>query len=332
MIQRVPLGRTGATIPAIGLGCAGLPNGGAPEDDATAFAAMYKALELGVDFFDTADLYGKGLNEELIGRFLKEAGRDRVIVCTKFGSIPGGPDRPPSQNNSPEHIVAACDASLKRLGVDVVDLYYMHRRDPATPVAESVGAMSRLVEAGKVRWLGLSEVAAKTLSDACAIHPISAIQSEYSLWHRDVEQEVQPTCRELGVTFVPFSPLGRSFLTGALTTSDFGPNDLRATLPRFQPDAMAQNLRLVSQLASFADERNVTSAQIALAWLIAKSTPASAVTPIPGSKRPSKILENRGAADLNLNADEIEELEVIFAPEAIVGTRYSDIEASRAGL
>jgi aryl-alcohol dehydrogenase-like predicted oxidoreductase len=192
--------------------------------------------------------------------------------------------------------------------------------------------MSRLVEAGKVRWLGMSEVAAKTLSDACAIHPISAIQSEYSLWHRDVEKDVQPTCRELGVTFVPFSPLGRSFLTGALTTSDFGPNDLRATLPRFQPGAMAQNLRLVSQLASFADERNVTSAQIALAWLIAKSTPTSAVAPIPGSKRPTKILENRGAADVKLNADEMEELEIIFAPEAIVGARYSDIEASRAGL
>ncbi len=332
MIERVALGRTGETIPAIGLGCAGLPNGGAPQDDATAFAAMRQALDLGMDFFDTADLYGKGLNEELLGRFMKEVGRHRVMLCTKFGSIPGGPDRPPSQNNSPEYIAAACDASLKRLGTDVIDLYYMHRRDPAVPVADSVGAMSRLVEAGKVRWLGLSEVAAKTLSDADAVHPIAAIQSEYSLWHRDVEKEVQPTCRALGVTFVPFSPLGRSFLTGALTVSDFAPTDLRSSLPRFQPDAMAQNLRLVERLKMFADRRGITPAQAALAWLLAKSVETSAVVPIPGSKRPEKIKENKGAADVKLTKAEVAELEAIFTPEAIVGERYSQIEAARAGL
>ena len=332
MINRVPLGLTGTTAPAIGLGCAGLPGGGSAEDEGVAFRAMHAALDLGMNFFDTADRYGNGVNESLLGRFLKEAGRDRVILGTKYGSIAAGPDGHPAVDNSPAHIARACDASLKRLGIEVIDLYYMHRRDPSVPVSESVGAMSRLVEAGKVRWLGLSEVAAKTLRDAHALHPITAIQSEFSLWHRDVEAEVLPACRELGVTFVPFSPLGRAFLTGALEVRTFPPNDLRSTLPRFQPEAMTQNLQLVAALAAFARDRGVTSAQAALAWLVAKSTPSAAVVPIPGSKRPTAILENCRAAALQLSLAEVDELEAIFRPEAIVGARYSAVEAARAGL
>lgn len=332
MIDRVPFGRTGTTAPAIGLGCAGLPGGGAPNDEAAAFKAMHTALDLGMNFFDTADRYGDGVNENLLGRFMKHAGRDRVILGTKYGSIAAGPDGLPAVDNSPAHIARACDASLKRLGTDVIDLYYMHRRDPSVPIAESVGAMSRLVEAGKVRWLGLSEVAAKTIREACMTHPISAVESEYSLWHREPEETVLPACRELGVTFVPFSPLGRAFLTGTLTTSEFAPADLRSTLPRFQADAMAHNLRLVEKLTAFAGARGVTSAQIALAWLLAKSTDTCAVVPIPGSKRPQNIEQNRGAADIRLTRAEMADLEAIFAPEAIVGHRYSEIEAARAGL
>ncbi|WP_337189122.1 aldo/keto reductase [Phenylobacterium sp.] len=332
MIPRVPFGRTGAEISAVGLGLAGLPGGATPDEDATGFTAMNTALDLGVNFFDTADRYGNGRNEELLGRFLKTVDRDRVVVCTKYGSIAAGPDGLPAVDNSPAHIFAACEASLKRLGVDVIDVYYMHRRDPEVPVADSVGAMSRLVEQGKVRWLGLSEVAAKTLRDAHAVHPISAVESEYSLWHRDVETEVLPACRELGVTFVPFSPLGRAFLTGKLTTTEFAPTDLRATLPRFQADAMAKNRAVVEKLAAFAAERGVTAGQIALAWLLSRGTQDAAVVPIPGSKRPANITENCGATAVNLGPEDILELDGIFAPGTIVGHRYSEIEAARAGL
>lgn len=331
-IERVPLGRTETTVPAIGFGCAGLPGGGAPEDEAIAFKAMNTALDLGMNFFDTADRYGEGVNELLLGRFMRAAGRDKVILATKYGSIAKGPDGLPAVDNSPAHITKACDASLKRLGIDVIDLYYMHRRDPKVPIADSVGAMSRLVEAGKVRWLGLSEVAAKTLREADAVHPIAAVESEYSLWHREPEEEVIPACVELGVTFVPFSPLGRAFLTGTLTTAEFSANDLRSTLPRFQAEAMAKNLRLIEVFTAFAARRGVTAAQVALAWLLAKSEPTCAIVPIPGSKRPNNIEENRAAADVNLTPSELAEIEAIFAPEAIVGHRYSEIEAARAGL
>jgi len=333
LIHRVSLGRTGMTVPAVGLGCAGLPGGAEPgADDAVSFAAMRAALDLGIDFFDTADRYGSGRNEALIGRFVKDVGRHRVLIGTKYGSLPPGPDGVPGVDNSPAHIAAACDASLKRLGVDVIDLYYMHRRDPMVPIAESVGAMSRLVEAGKVRWLGMSEVAAKSLREAYAVHPIAAIQSEYSLWHRDVEKEVLPACRDLAVTFVPFSPLGRAFLTGSLTTTSFAPTDLRSTLPRFQAEAMAHNMKLVEKLSAFAAARDVTPAKVALAWLLAQSTPSCAVVPIPGSRQRRNILENRRAADLSLSPGEIAEIDAIFAPDAIMGARYSEIEAARAGL
>jgi aryl-alcohol dehydrogenase-like predicted oxidoreductase len=300
-------------------------------DENQSMATMQCALDAGIDFFDTADLYGIGHNEELIGSFLKKAGRKRVILATKFGSLPAGPDGLPGVDNSPAHIRKACDASLKRLGIDVIDLYYMHRRDPKMPIAESVGAMSRLVEAGKVRWLGLSEISAATLREAHAVHPIAALQSEYSLWFRDPEHDVLPVCRELGISFVPFSPLGRAFLTGTMPAGNLGAKDIRASLPRFKGDAADHNKRLVDQLVAFAKERNATAAQIALAWLLSKNNEKSSVIPIPGTKRSAYLIENAAAADVKLSPQDVAYLEILFAPDAIAGERYSAIEAARAG-
>jgi aryl-alcohol dehydrogenase-like predicted oxidoreductase len=300
-------------------------------DEKQSLATMHTALEQGIDFFDTADMYGRGHNEELIGRFIREVGRHRVIIGTKFGSIPSEPGGEPGVNNSPEYIAAACEASLKRLGVETIDLYYMHRRDPKVPVEESIGAMARLVGAGKVRALGLSEVSAQTLRNAHALHPIAALQSEYSLWFRQPEKEVMPACAQLGITFVPFSPLGRAFLTGTLTQSSFGSRDIRSMLPRFQGEAAVRNRDLVARMAAFADRRNVSSAQLALAWLLAKNTRDQWIVPIPGTKRSQYVIDNAQAANVVMSPDEIATLETIFSPDAIVGERYSEIEARRAG-
>ena len=327
MIERVPFGRTDFTVPAFGFGAAGLP----ADDDTSAFKVMAHAVEKGINFFDTADLYGIGLNESQIGRFLKTMPSGSVIIGTKYGSMPKGEDGLPGVNNKPEHIQAACEASLKRLGVEVIDVYYMHRRDPDVPVEESVGAMARLIEQGKVRALGLSEVSAATLRAAHAVHPIAAVESEYSLWWRGVEDEVLPACRELGVTMVPFSPLGRSFLTGTLSASSTG-SDLRSTLPRFQAEALAKNQLLVDQLALFAQGRGFTTAQVALAWLLGQNDATTSVVPIPGTKRTEYIDQNLGALGVKLTPDELDELATIFAPEAITGDRYSEVEAARAGL
>jgi aryl-alcohol dehydrogenase-like predicted oxidoreductase len=300
-------------------------------DERESFAAMQAALDCGVDFFDTADMYGKGGNETLIGRFMKKVGRDRVFIATKFGSIPAGADGLPGVDNSPAHIRAACEASLKRLGVDVIDVYYMHRRDPKVPMAESVGAMARLVEAGKVRALGLSEVAPRTLREAHAVHPIAALQSEYSLWFREPEDEILPTCAELSIAFVPFSPIGRGFLAGAVSSDSFPPGDLRRSLPRFRDEALAKNRALVEQLAEFARKRGATPAQVALAWLLSKHDGKTVVIPIPGTKRPKYVAENAGAADLRLDREEIDYLESLFSRDAVAGERYSPVEAARAG-
>jgi aryl-alcohol dehydrogenase-like predicted oxidoreductase len=328
-MHRLPLGSLGRTVSALGLGCVGMSRAYGEADEAQSIATMQCALDHGIDFFDTADLYGVGHNEELIGRFLKTAGRSRVVLATKFGSLPAPPGGLPGVNNSPEHIAKACDASLKRLGTDVIDLYYMHRRDPKMPIAESVGAMARLVEAGKVRFLGLSEVAASTLRQAHAVHPIAALQSEYSLWFRDPEADVLPVCRELGISFVPFSPLGRAFLTGVMPTTEF--TDIRASLPRFHGEAAANNQRLVDQLVAFATQRGATAAQVALAWLLAKGDAKASVIPIPGTKRTKYLIENAAAADLKLSGADIAYLETLFAPDAVVGARYPAIEAARAG-
>jgi aryl-alcohol dehydrogenase-like predicted oxidoreductase len=292
---------------------------------------MQAALDHGIDFFDTADLYGGGHNEELIGRFMKAAGRSRVSIATKFGSLPAGADGLPGVDNSPAHIATACEGSLRRLGTDVIDLYYMHRRDPKVPIADSVGAMARLVEAGKVRWLGLSEVAPDTLRQAHAVHPIAALQSEYSLWFRDPEDDVLPACRELNVSFVPFSPLGRAFLTGAMPAGELAAKDIRVNLPRFQGEAAEHNKRLVARLVDFAKMRGVTSAQVALAWLLSKSDERASVIPIPGTKQQKYLIENAAAADLKLSAEDIAYLETIFSRDAVMGDRYPAIEAARAG-
>jgi aryl-alcohol dehydrogenase-like predicted oxidoreductase len=330
-MHRLPLGRSGRTVSALGLGCVGMSQAYGAADETQSMETMRCALNQGIDFFDTADLYGVGHNEELIGRFLKEAGRQRVILATKFGSLPAGPDGLPGIDNSPAHIRKACDASLRRLGIDVIDLYYMHRRDPKTPIAESVGAMARLVEAGKVRWLGLSEVSAATLRQAHAIHPIAALQSEYSLWFRKPEEDVLPVCRELGIAFVPFSPLGRAFLTGTMPVGDFGAKDIRASLPRFKGDAAEHNQRLVDQLVAFAKQRRASAAQIALAWLLSRNDEKASVIPIPGTKRIKYLVENAAAANVKLSPADVAYLETLFAPDAIAGERYPAIEAARAG-
>lgn len=330
-MYRLTLGRSGQTVSALGLGCVGMSQAYGPADESQSMETMQCALDQGIDLFDTSDLYGVGQNEELIGRFLKQAGRQRVFLATKFGSIPAGADGMPSVDNSPEHIQKACDASLKRLGIEIIDLYYMHRRDPKVPMAESVGAMARLVETGKVRFLGLSEVSAATLRQAHAVHPIAALQSEYSLWFRDPEDDVLPACRELGISFVPFSPLGRAFLTGTMPAGDFGTKDIRASLPRFKGDAAEHNRRLVDQLVRFAKQRGATAAQIALAWLLSKNDEKSSVIPIPGTKRIKYLIENAAAANVKLSTQDIAYLENLFARDAVQGDRYSPIEAARAG-
>ena len=329
-MHRRPLGRTGLSVSALGLGCVSMSDAYGHADETESFAAMRAALDHGVDFFDTADLYGGGGNEALIGRFIRHVGAGRVFVGTKFGSLPAGADGLPGVDNSPAHIRAACDASLERLGVEAIDLYYMHRRDPRMPLDESVGAMARLVEAGKVRALGLSEVAPATLREAHAIHPIAALQSEYSLWYREPEEEILGVCRDLGVTFVPFSPIGRGFLAGAVTSDDFAPGDLRRNLPRFRGEALEKNRALVAKLTEFARARAATPAQIALAWLLSKNDEKTVVVPIPGTKRPKYVQENAGAAMIKLSADEVALLESIFTRDAVTGERYSPIEAARA--
>ena len=326
-MRRTPLGRSGAAVSAIGLGCAAIATAADPH------AVMRAALDSGMDFFDTSDLYGVGESERVIGSFLSRAGR--VTIATKFGSMPGKADGvgdgPRTVNNHPKHIALACEASLRRLRVEVIDLYYMHRRDPAVPIAESVGAMARLVQAGKVRLLGLSEVSGATLRTAHAVHPIAALQSEYSLWMREREADVLPICAELGITFVPFSPLGRGFLTGTLVPESLAKTDFRASLPRFQGEAAKKNQELVAALQKFAQQRQVKPGQIALAWLIAKGETGAPVLPIPGTRRPDLVRENAAATAIALSGAEVAELDALFAPKAVAGARYTADEAARVG-
>jgi aryl-alcohol dehydrogenase-like predicted oxidoreductase len=320
-MQRRPLGNTGATVSAIGLGCMGMSEFYGPGDDQQSLEALAAALDQGIDFLDTADMYGMGHNEELLGRFLKGR-RERVVLATKFGIVRKADDPAARRiDNSPQYIGQACDASLRRLGIDTIDLYYAHRRDPSVPIEEAVGAMAQLVRAGKVRYLGLSEVAPQTLRRAHAVHPIAAIQTEYSLWSRDPERQMLATCRELGVTFVAYSPLGRAFLTGAVGgDGSFAPGDFRRSNPRFQGDALRKNLRLVAGLAELAGRRGASSAQVALAWLLSKHPD---VVPIPGTKRPRHVLENAAAADIKLDAAEVAALDALFDPAAVAGERYA---------
>lgn len=318
-MHRRSLGRTGRTLSAIGLGCMGMSEFYGARDDAQSIAALHAAVEHGIDFFDSADTYGFGHNEELIGRFLRES-RARVALATKFGIVRNAGSYERRIDNSPGYIAQACEASLRRLGVDTIDLYYCHRRNPDVPIEDVVGAMAGLVAQGKARAIGLSEVAPDTLRRAHAIHPIAAVQSEYSLWTRDPEAEMLPLCRELGVTFVAYSPLGRAFLTGTIASPDSLPEgDFRRSNPRFAEAAFAQNKRLADALADFAGARGVKAAQISLAWMLAKH---EHVVPIPGTKRATYITENAAAADLVLSPGEVEELDRLFAPETVMGQRY----------
>jgi aryl-alcohol dehydrogenase-like predicted oxidoreductase len=315
-------------VSAIGLGCMGMtPVYGEPDQD-ECIATLHRAIALGVSIIDTADMYGAGKNEELVGRAL--AGRrDQVVLASKFGNV-RYPDGRRDVNGRPDYVPKACDASLKRLGVDAIDLYYLHRVDPNVPIEDTVGAMARLVEAGKVRYLGLSEAAAATLRRAHAEHPIAALQSEYSLWSRDVEAEILPACRELGIGFVPYSPLGRGFLSGTITgLGALAENDRRREHPSFGADNLERNLGLLATLREIAETRDRTPAQVALAWLLAKGPD---IVPIPGTKRRRYLEENAAAVDLVLEPADLAALDAAFPQGAAAGDRYPAGGMRRVGL
>jgi aryl-alcohol dehydrogenase-like predicted oxidoreductase len=319
MKQRA-LGTEGMQVSAIGLGCMGMTFGYGPVPEDRALATIDRAIELGVTFLDTSDHYGPETNESLLGRALRGR-RDRVQLATKFGSYSW--DTPPRvPDGRPEHVREALDRSLARLGVDHVDLYYQHRVDADVPIEETVGAMSELVAAGKVRYIGLSEASAQTIRCAHETHPITAVQSEYSLWSRDMEDEVIPTLQELGIGFVPYAPLGRGFLTGAIRSREaLAGDDFRRISPRFRDENLAHNLTLVERLRSIADQRGITAAQVALAWVLA-SAPGS--VPIPGTTRPERLEENVAALDVSLTSEEIASLSETFAPGAAAGHRWPE--------
>ena len=321
MEKRV-LGRQGLTVSALGLGCMGMSEFYGARDEQESVATIHRALDLGLSFLDTADVYGPHTNEELVGRAIKGK-RDKVVLATKFGIV-----RDPANkmlrgiNGKPDYVRAACDASLKRLGVDTIDLYYQHRVDPQTPIEDTVGAMAELVRAGKVRYLGLSEAGSATLRRAMAVHPISALQSEYSLWTRDPEDGVLATCRELGIGFVPYSPLGRGFLTGEIRRfEDLADDDYRRFSPRFQGENFQKNLDLVAQVQAIAKEKGCTAAQLALAWVMAQGKD---LVPIPGTKRRKYLEENLAALGVELSAGDLRRIDEVAPAGAAAGPRYPE--------
>ena len=328
-LPRRLLGKSGLSVSAFGLGCMGMSEFYGTTDEAESIATIHRALDLGMNFLDTADVYGRGQNEELVGRALRGR-REQAVLATKFGNVRADDGRWLGVSGRPEYVAQSCEASLRRLGVAHIDLYYQHRVDPQVPIEETVGAMAKLVEQGRVRHIGLSEAGAKTLRRAAAVHPIAALQSEYSLWTRDPEGEILATCRELGIGFVAYSPLGRGFLTGRFRTQkDFEPGDYRQNSPRFQGQNLNRNLAIVKGIEELAAEKHCSTAQLALAWLLARGED---IVPIAGTKRRSYLEENVGAIQVKLTAADLARLDRAAPRGAAAGARYPQEAMQRVNI